>query len=34
MSEKKSESIIKPLENNSVFLCGDLDDAEIDRLVK
>jgi len=34
MSEKKSESIIKPLENNSVFLCGDLDDFAIDSLLK
>jgi len=34
MSEKKSESIIKPLENNSVFLCGDLDEFAIDSLLK
>ena len=34
MSEKKSESIIKPLENNTVFLCGDLDDLAVESLWK
>ena len=33
MSEKKSDqSIIKPLENNAVFLCGDLDDLAVESL--
>ena len=35
MSEKKSDqSIIKPLENNAVFLCGDLDDLAVESLLK